>query len=323
MSCFVGLLAGCSKEENNDNVKADVEVTNASSQGATTDSTPETTLDATVQNTEETTTEESTEAPTENSDSDINVSNLNLSGLYCGDEYLIITDDNKMVSWESYDEEAKIYDIISVDTETEMTVDEALFDTTYRITGKSTDGEEFIVCTDGRLLRDYNYNEEFGYVHNTFALDHVAQFSEYDMEMVPSNVTVPTFNDEIEGIELDADIHAEVCGVYYTAEGENEDGEMMHESAFKISEEGYIYEWDNHQTISPDGQWHKYQIVRLKKAEGTDYKWIYIDTRYKTYEFFYYAPSNSTTLSGNYEYGFYVVECQKVDELPSSVPVLE
>ena len=323
MSCLVGLLGGCSKQENNDNVDADTKLTTESAQDATNDTTLEATSDVTVENTTELTTEESTEPPTENTDTEIDMRKLNLSGLYEGDECLIITDDNKIVFLPLYGEEAKTYDIISVETETEMVVDEALFDTTYRVTGKSNDGEEFIVCTDGRLLRDYNYDEEYGYAYNTYALYHVAEFSQSSVEAMSSNVTIPTFSDEIEGIELDADIHTEVCGVYYTPEGENEYGEFMYESAFAISEDGYIYEWDDKHSISPDGQWHKYQIVRLKEYESTDYKIIYIETRYKTYEYYYYAETNSSTLSGNYVYGFYVVECQKVDELPSSVPELK
>ncbi|MBQ8800057.1 MAG: hypothetical protein IJZ55_10880 [Lachnospiraceae bacterium] len=90
------------------------------------------------------------------------------------------------------------------------------------------------------------------------------------MELLPVGVTIPTFSDEIEGIELDADLHAEVCGVYYAPEMESEyeDEAGTYESAFAISEDGYLYEWDDKHAISPDGQWHKYPIVRLEGYEA-------------------------------------------------------
>ncbi len=46
------------------------------------------------------------------------------------------------------------------------------------------------------MLRDFNYNEEYGYVYNTFALNHVTAFGETVMELLPAGVTIPTFSDE-------------------------------------------------------------------------------------------------------------------------------
>ncbi len=359
ISSFLGLLTGCSKQENSDIVETDTKSTTLIShndiedltteptqniiedssaeptqniiedssaeptQNTIEDSNTEPTSDAVLEETVKLTLEGVMESSVEVSDAKFDMRKLNLSGLYEGDSNVIITDDGKMIFWNTYDEEAKTYDIASVEIETDMIVYEALFDATYRITGVTNDGEEYIVCTDGRLLRDYNYNEEYGYCYNTYYADHVREFNEYIIEYMPSSVIIPTFSDEIEGIELDAELLAQVCGVYYTPAKEYEDGEAVYESAYKISEDGYIYEWDDKHAISLDGQWHKYPIVRLTVYETEDYKEINIDTRYRTYEYRHDTDTISPTLSGRYTYGFYFVECEKVDELPNNVPALK
>ena len=259
-------------------------------------------------------TPETPDTPAVPEDTGVDVSKLHLTGLYEGDTCCIITEDNKIICWETYGDAAKTYDIVSVELTTEMPISEALFDSVYKVTGKTSDGETFIVCTDGRLLRDYNYNEEYKFVYNTFAANRVPEFSESYKELVPSNVTIPTFSNEpIEGIELDADIKAKICGQYYVPEDNDYE---CYESAYVISEDGYLYEWDNKQTISPDGQWRKFQIIRMT-SQGENR--IIIDTRYKTYEYYVYSDGKAT-LAGNYVHGFYVAECPKVDEMPANVP---
>ncbi len=62
---------------------------------------------------------------------------------------------------------------------------------------------------------------------------------------------------------------------------------------------------------------------RLNVYERENYKTIYIETRYRSYKYVYHVDTNSSTLDGNYVYGFYIVKCQKVDELPSNVPALK
>ena len=338
--CLLGLLAGCGNQGNVSDVEISKESTiestvDTSVDTSTTESTEETTTESTtesvpddvVEDTTQSTTEESTESSSEDVTAQFDMKKMNLSGLYYGvhdSVGVIITDDGKIMVWDFYnapENKERIYDIISVEIATYLLANDALFDTTYKITGRSSDGEEYIACTDGRLLYGgVYYMEEIDFYMYEVAAEHVRDYDEYIMSEMPSTCVVPTFDEVVTGAELDADVLSEVCGLYYSPSIES--GSDTHECAFVITEDGYLYEWDNVGEISSDDKWQKSAIVRVYVPEEGDPNSIIIDTRYHSYTF----DPNGDKANLNLLYNvmqYYTATCYKVDELPSSVPALD
>lgn len=339
--CLLGLLAGCGKQENVSDVENSKESTTESTvdtsvETSTTESTEETTTESTtesvpddvVEDTTQSTTEESTESSSEDVTAQFDMKKMNLSGLYYSafeSGGVIITDDGKIIVWACYEvpeKQAKSYDVTSVELETEWKfhVPHSLCDTTYKIIGRASDGEECFIHTDGRILRNERYDEEDNFYYAKYAADHVHSYDEYTMSEMPSTFVVPTFDEEVAGVELDADMLSEVCGLYYSPSIESYGD--THECAFVITEDGYLYEWDNLGEISDDGKWQKSAIVRLYVPEEGDSNRIIVDTRYHSYTF--NPNGDKTNLSLLYNVlQYYTATCDKVDELPSSVPALD
>ncbi len=326
--CLLGLLAGCGNQGNVSDVENSIESTTESTEETTTESTTESVPDDVVEDTTQSTTEESTESSSEDVTVQFDMKKMNLSGLYYSafdSVGVIITDDGKIVVWDFYEapeKKERIYDVTSVELETVLTfhVPDSLCDATYKIIGKASDGEECFIHTDGRILRNERYDEEDDFYYAKYAADHVHSYDEYIMSEMPSTCVVPTFDEVVTGAELDANMLSEVCGLYYSPSIES--GSDTHECAFVITEDGYLYEWDSLGEISSDGKWQKSAIVRLHVPEEGDSNIIIIDTRYHSYTFNPNGDKTNLSLIYNVLQN-YIATCDKVDELPSSVPALD